>query len=51
MQVNKDYQTKPLKGQEKHEDNLLEVLIEKRLKDKEVKKESLLPSKSYKLRV
>lgn len=48
MQVNKDYQTKPLKGQEKHEDNLLEVLIEKRLKDKEVKKESLLPSKSYK---
>lgn len=47
MKTNKEYETKPLKNHEKHYDDILEVLIAKRMKDKEVKKESLQPSKSY----
>lgn len=47
MKTHKDYETKPLKNHEKYNDDFLEVLIAKRTKDKEVKKESLQPSKSY----
>lgn len=48
MKTQKEYTTKPLKNHEKYNDDLLEVLIAKRLKDCEVKKNKLSPSKSYK---
>lgn len=48
MKTQKQYETKPLKNHDKYNDDFFEALLAKRQKDKEVKKETVQPSKSYK---
>ena len=50
MQIHPDYKTKPVKGSERHEDQILEALLSKRSCVKVKNETKLQPSKDYKRR-